>query len=187
LSARRQGHIGEASPGLAAHREPQAEPRLRRNLELPKGVLQKNLKTFVYLGAALLVIVTALLRSSGKKTPAQRASAKGQPPQPVAGQHRQQHAGVEEPASSRTSEGAAGDNGRRCIGRSGACVCDAPATSRSSRGLWTDRRCPALYSGPALPASAAGQHADATHACATAGTVDRRQRTRGRLPFRFPI
>ena len=41
------------------HTEPQAEPKLRRNLELPKGVLQKNLKTFVYLGAASLVIVAA--------------------------------------------------------------------------------------------------------------------------------
>jgi type IV secretory pathway VirB10-like protein len=56
---------------------------LRRNLELPKGVLQKNLKTFVYLGAVLLVIVAALFSSSGKKTPAQQASAKGQPPQPA--------------------------------------------------------------------------------------------------------
>jgi UvrD-like helicase family protein len=65
------------------HTEPQAEPTLRRNLELPKGVLQKNLKTFVYLGAALLVIVAALFSSSGKKTPAQQASAKGQPPQPA--------------------------------------------------------------------------------------------------------
>jgi type IV secretion system protein TrbI len=65
------------------HTEPQAEPTLRRNLELPKGVLQKNLKTFVYLGAALLVIVAALFSSSGKKTPAQQASAKGQPPQPT--------------------------------------------------------------------------------------------------------
>jgi type IV secretion system protein VirB10 len=64
------------------HTEPQAEPTLHRNLELPKGVLQKNLKTFVYLGAALLVIVAALFSSSGKKTPAQQASAKGQPPQP---------------------------------------------------------------------------------------------------------
>jgi len=64
------------------HTEPQAEPALRRNLELPKGVLQKNLKTFVYLGAASLVIVAALFSSSGKKTPAQQASAKGQPPQP---------------------------------------------------------------------------------------------------------
>ncbi len=68
---------------FASHTEPQAEPTLRRNLELPKGVLQKNLKTFVYLGAALLVIVAALFSSSGKKTPAQQASAKGQPPQPT--------------------------------------------------------------------------------------------------------
>jgi type IV secretory pathway VirB10-like protein len=65
------------------HTEPQAEPTLRRNLELPKGVLQKNLKTFVYLGAALLVIVAGLFSSSGKKTPAQQATAKGQPPQPT--------------------------------------------------------------------------------------------------------
>src|SRR5436309_2902571 len=68
---------------LTPHTEPQAEPSLRRNLELPKGVLQRNLKTFVYLGAALLVIVAALFSSSGKKTPAQQASAKGQPPQPA--------------------------------------------------------------------------------------------------------
>jgi type IV secretory pathway VirB10-like protein len=61
----------------------QAEPTLRRNLELPKGVLQKNLKTFVYLGAALLVIVAALFSSSGKKTTASQATAKGQPPQPT--------------------------------------------------------------------------------------------------------
>jgi len=65
------------------HTESQAEPTLHRNLELPKGVLQKNLKTFVYLGAALLVIVAALFSSSGKKTPGQKASAKGEPPQPT--------------------------------------------------------------------------------------------------------
>src|SRR6202046_926213 len=63
--------------------EPQAEPTLHRSMELPKGVLQKNLKTFVYLGAASLVIVAALFSSSGKKTPAQQASRKGQPPQPT--------------------------------------------------------------------------------------------------------
>jgi type IV secretory pathway VirB10-like protein len=63
--------------------ESQAEPTLRRNLELPKGVLQKNLKTFVYLGAVLLVIVAAFFSSSGKKTPGQQASAKGLPPQPA--------------------------------------------------------------------------------------------------------
>jgi hypothetical protein len=38
-----------------SHVEPQVEPTLRGLLEQPKGVLQKNLKTFVYLGAALLV------------------------------------------------------------------------------------------------------------------------------------
>ena len=66
-----------------SHTEPQVEPALRGLLEQPKGVLQKNLKTFVYLGAALLVIVAALFSSSGKKTPAQQAAAKGQPPQPT--------------------------------------------------------------------------------------------------------
>ncbi|MGA8439020.1 MAG: TrbI/VirB10 family protein [Candidatus Sulfotelmatobacter sp.] len=63
---------------------PQTESILHRNLELPKGVLQKNLKTLVYLGAALLVIVAALFSSSGnKKTPAGQGAAKGQPPQPA--------------------------------------------------------------------------------------------------------
>jgi len=71
------------TPRTDAQTEPQGDPTLRGTLELPKGVLQKNLKTFVYLGAALLVIVAALFSSSGKKTPAQQASAKGQPPQPT--------------------------------------------------------------------------------------------------------
>ena len=62
--------------------EPQAEPTLRLTQEQPRGVLQKNLKTLVYLGAVSLVIVAALVSSSGKKTPAQQASTKRQPPQP---------------------------------------------------------------------------------------------------------
>jgi type IV secretion system protein TrbI len=70
------------APNTAAQAEPQAEPILRRNLTLPQGVLQKNLKTLVYLGAVSLVIVAALFSSSGKKTPAQQAATKGQPPQP---------------------------------------------------------------------------------------------------------
>ena len=72
----------QTEPQVERKAEPQAEPTLRRILEEPKGVLQKNLKTFVYLGAALLVIVAALFSSSAKKTPAQQAAAKGQPPQP---------------------------------------------------------------------------------------------------------
>jgi hypothetical protein len=60
-----------------------SEPELRRTNSDPKGVLQKNLKIFVYLGAALLVIAAALFSSTSKKTPAQQAAAKGQPPQPT--------------------------------------------------------------------------------------------------------
>jgi type IV secretory pathway VirB10-like protein len=71
------------TPRTEAQTGPETGPTLRRNIELPKGVLQKNLKTFVYLGAVLLVIVAALFSSSSKKTPAQQASAKWQPPQPT--------------------------------------------------------------------------------------------------------
>jgi hypothetical protein len=76
----RTSHTGSQA---GTHAEPQVEPALRGLLAQPKGVLQKNLKTFVYLGAALLVIVAALFSSTRKKTPAQQAAAKGQPPQPT--------------------------------------------------------------------------------------------------------
>jgi type IV secretion system protein VirB10 len=71
------------APQTEAHGGPQFEPELRHTTNEPKGVLQKNLKTFVYLGAALLVIVAAIFSSTGKKTPAQQAAQKGQPPQPT--------------------------------------------------------------------------------------------------------
>ena len=65
------------------HIDSPTDPELRHTTNEPKGVLQKNLKTFVYLGAASLVIVAAIMSSTGKKTPAQQAAAKGQPPQPT--------------------------------------------------------------------------------------------------------
>ena len=55
------------------------EPELRHVQVEPKGVLQKNLKMLVYLGAAVLVIVAAIFSSIGKKT----QGTKGQPPQPM--------------------------------------------------------------------------------------------------------
>jgi len=70
-------------PHTGTQAETQAEPALRQNLWQPNGVLRKNLKTLVYLGAALLVIAAALFSSSANKTPAQKAAAKGQPPQPT--------------------------------------------------------------------------------------------------------
>jgi type IV secretion system protein VirB10 len=55
-------------------------PQLSQNASEPKGVIRKNLKMFVYLGAILLLI-TASLFSSKKKTP-NGTPAKGTPPQP---------------------------------------------------------------------------------------------------------
>ena len=119
----------------------------------PKGVLQKNLKTFVYLGAALLVIVAALFSSTGKKTPA--TAGRGEGPAAAAhasGQHRQQRAGIEEPAQGRARQGAAASGMPLRRARSRARVCDARAAG-SRRGLRADWRCCTLRSGPALPAS----------------------------------
>jgi type IV secretion system protein VirB10 len=59
------------------------EPGLRRQEREPKGVLQKNLKPLLYLGAALLVIVAAIFSSTGRKTPAQKGANSHQPPQPM--------------------------------------------------------------------------------------------------------
>jgi type IV secretion system protein VirB10 len=59
------------------------EPELTKRIVDPKGVLQKNMKLFLYLGAALLVIVAAVFSSNGKKTPGSAAAAKNLPPQPA--------------------------------------------------------------------------------------------------------
>jgi type IV secretion system protein VirB10 len=72
-----------ADNDFVSQTQPTAEPGLRLTKDQPKGVLQKNLKTFVYLGAALLVIVAAFFSSSGKKTPSQQTAANHQPPQPM--------------------------------------------------------------------------------------------------------
>ncbi|MHB1937458.1 MAG: TraB/TrbI/VirB10 family type IV secretion system protein [Acidobacteriaceae bacterium] len=56
-------------------------PELHRRLVEPKGVLQKNLKIFLYLGASILVIIAAIFSAGGKK-PATQAG-KNQPPQPT--------------------------------------------------------------------------------------------------------
>jgi type IV secretion system protein VirB10 len=55
------------------------EPELRRSQVEPKGVLQRNLKTLVYLGAAALVVVAAIFSSTVTKT----QGARNQPPQPL--------------------------------------------------------------------------------------------------------
>jgi type IV secretion system protein TrbI len=61
---------------------PQSEPELRKRMIDPRGVLQKNLKPLLYLGAALLVILAALFSPKGNKGSSQRSASKSVPPQP---------------------------------------------------------------------------------------------------------
>src|SRR5215469_4455799 len=58
------------------------EPELRRNAIDPKGVLRKNIKPLMYLGAAGLVIVAAVLSAHTKPTSNKPSAAQHQP-QPV--------------------------------------------------------------------------------------------------------
>ncbi len=151
------------------HAEPQVEPTLRGLLAQPKGVLQKNLKTFVYLGAALLVIVAALFSSTGKKTPAQQAAAKGQPPQPMLQDNTDNNVqDLKNQVQAERQKEQQAAMAAAATARSGAGVCDARATG-CRRGLWPNRRCRCrcfhrfLPSGPPLRTRAAKRHAAATY------------------------
>jgi len=59
------------------------EPELRREERVPAGVVPKNLKPALYLGAALLVIVAAVFSGTAKKPPAQQNGSGHEAPQPV--------------------------------------------------------------------------------------------------------
>ena len=55
-------------------------PQLSQHAAEPKGVIRKNIKMFVYLGAVLVLILASLF--SAKKKPPTGTPAKGTPPQP---------------------------------------------------------------------------------------------------------
>jgi type IV secretion system protein TrbI len=59
------------------------EPELTKRDVDPKGVLQKNLKPMLYLGAAVLVIIAAIFSGTGKKPGTQKSTTPNQPPQPT--------------------------------------------------------------------------------------------------------
>ena len=164
------------TPRTDAHPEPQGDPTLRRNLGLPKGVLQKNLKTFVYLGAALLVIVAALFSSSGKKTPAQQASAKGQPPQPTLQDNTDSN--VQELKNQIQAERQKEQQATMAAAAMGdPALASATPAQRTAAAAYG----PTGVAAPCVPgqpcsAIAAGRHADATHARTTAGAANRRER-----------
>jgi type IV secretion system protein VirB10 len=61
----------------------QPEPELVRDTHEPMGVLRKNLKPLVYLGAVVLVIVAAVFSGTSKRTPSQQAAERHEPPQPT--------------------------------------------------------------------------------------------------------
>jgi type IV secretion system protein VirB10 len=58
-----------------------ADPQLTDHTTQPKGVLQKNLKMFLYLGAVVLLILATVI-SSRKKAPTDAEKAKATGPQP---------------------------------------------------------------------------------------------------------
>jgi type IV secretion system protein VirB10 len=57
----------------------QPEPELRRH----EGVIRKNLKVFLFLGASALVVIAALFSASGKKASSQLSASPHEPPQPA--------------------------------------------------------------------------------------------------------
>ena len=57
------------------------DPQLTDRTPQPKGVLQKNLKSMLYMGAVGLLILATFI-SSRKKTPTAAEAAKNNPPQP---------------------------------------------------------------------------------------------------------
>lgn len=167
--------------------EPQAEATLRRKLTLPNGVLQKNLKTFVYLGAALLVIVAALFSSSGKKTPSQQAAAKGQPPQPTLQDNTDSN--VQELKNQLQSERQKEQQATMAATAMGdpSLSSAAPAQQAAAAAYGPTGIAVPCVPGQPCPQAQQGKPADTTHSRATAGTAHRRKRTRAgrQLSFRF--
>ena len=59
------------------------EPELRRHEAEPKGVIRKNLKVLLFLGASAVVVIAALVSASGRKAASQSSREQHEPPQPA--------------------------------------------------------------------------------------------------------
>jgi type IV secretion system protein VirB10 len=70
-------------PMTTSPNQASSEPELHRAEQEPKGVLQKNLKPMLYLGAAILVIVAAVFSGTGKKSSGEKGANGHQAPQPT--------------------------------------------------------------------------------------------------------
>ena len=128
------------------------EPELRRREHQPQGVLRKNLKPLIYLGATALVVIAALFSGSSKKTPSQSAAARHEPPQPTVQDNTDNNVQdlKNQLAAERQKEAqtAAPQTPERCAGERHS----GPAGS--CRSLWAERASTVVYAGPALLATA---------------------------------
>ena len=136
-----------AQPGV------HVEPELRRSNIEPKGVLRKNLKPLLYLGAAALVIVAAIFSTLGKKAQAHQTAADHDPPQPAVQDNTDNNvqnlkntfAEARQRAAQQpgTSRGPGPSHGECHSGATGGC-----------RWLQRNRRACSMWSGRELPGAA---------------------------------
>jgi type IV secretion system protein VirB10 len=60
-----------------------ADPKLHRTKAEPKGVMRKNAKVWIFLGASAVVVAAAIVSTYGKKAPGHSPAAQHEAPQPA--------------------------------------------------------------------------------------------------------
>ena len=160
------------------------EPGLTKRFVDPKGVLQKNMKLFLYLGAALLVIVAAVFSSSGKKGPDSAAAAKSQPPQPAVQDNTDNN--VAELKSQLEAEQL---KEQQTAANNAALQSATPAQQAAAAAYGpTGQSLPCVPGSTCPQALQPAEHRPATaHAGAAAGRTARREGPRARLQFALRV
>ena len=60
-----------------------ADPELHRTKAEPKGVMRKNAKVWIFLGASAVVVAAAIVSTYGKKAPGHSSASQHEAPQPT--------------------------------------------------------------------------------------------------------
>lgn len=60
-----------------------ADPELHRTKAEPRGVMKKNVKVWIFLGASALVVAAAIISAYGKKAPGHSSGSQNEAPQPA--------------------------------------------------------------------------------------------------------
>ena len=92
--------------GFIAQQDPQDEPALRHNTVEPRGVMQKNLKALLYIGAVVIVVIAWLSALFRRRRHRLRTSRRLRSPwsrttQPTTSRHYSNRLPQKEPATSR--------------------------------------------------------------------------------------